>query len=99
MMVNSCCANGMDLRMRGFSDSLSLSARIRTAYNAGKMWTRALSGRENRGENWIPILVIRGVVTIRQFASSSYVVIVFIGIFLGIKMECCYHVNTLHIYV
>ena len=63
-MVNSCCANGMDVRMHGFFDSLSLSARIRTAYNAGEMWTGALSEREN----WAPILVIRGVVTIRHFA-------------------------------
>ena len=52
MMVNSCCANGMDVRMRGFSDSLPLSAKIRTAYNAGEMWTRALSGRENWTLNW-----------------------------------------------
>ena len=50
--------------MHGFFDSLSLSARIRTAYNAGEMWTGALSEREN----WAPILVIRGVVTIRHFA-------------------------------
>ena len=57
--------------------------------------TRALSGREN----WTPILVIRGVVTIRHFASSSYVAIVFIGISLRINMECCYRVNTIHIYV
>ena len=85
----------MDVRMRIFSDSLPLSARIRTAYNAGEMWTRALSGREN----WTPILVIWGVVTIMHFASSSYVAIVFIEITLRIKMECCYHVNTTHIYV
>ena len=71
--------------MGGFSDLLPLSARIRTAYNAGEMWTGALSRREN----WIPILVIQGVVTIKHFASSSYVAIVFIGIFLRINMECC----------
>ena len=58
----------MDVQMRGFSDSLPLSARIRTAYNAGEMWIGVLSGRENL----TPILVIRGVVTIRQFASTSY---------------------------
>ena len=46
----------------------------RTAYNAGEMRITALTGREN----WTPILVIRGVVTIRHFASSSYVAIVFI---------------------
>ena len=47
-MVNSYCANGMDVRMYGFSDLLSLSARIRIAYNVGEiMWTGALSGREN----------------------------------------------------
>ena len=33
--------------MRGFSDSLPLSARITTAYNAGEMCTGALSEREN----------------------------------------------------
>ena len=75
-IVNSCCANGIDVRMCSFSDSLLLSAKIRTACNAGEMWTRALS----RMENWTPTLVIRGVVTIRHFASSSYVAIVFIGI-------------------
>ena len=45
MMVNSCCANGMDVQMRGFSDLradlLPLSARIKTAYNAGEMLTGA----------------------------------------------------------
>ena len=82
-MVNSCCANGMDVRMCSFSDSLPLSARIRIACNAGEMWTGALSRREN----WTPILVIWGVVTIRHFASSSYVAIMLIGIFLRIKME------------
>ena len=76
MMVNSCCANGMDARICGFSDSLPVSITIRTAYNAGEMWTGALSGREN----WTPIVVIWGVVIIRNFASSSYVAIVFIGI-------------------
>ena len=81
--------------MHGFSDLLPLSARIRTAYNTGKMWAGALSKREN----WIPILVIRGVVAIKHFASSSYVAIVSIGISLRIKMECCYCVNTIHIYV
>ena len=81
--------------MRGFSDSLPLSTRIRTAYNAGEMWTGALSGREN----WTPILVIQRVVTIRHFTSSSYVAIVFIGTSLRIKMECCYHINTIHTYV
>ena len=40
--------------MRGFSDSLPLSARIRAVYDAGEMWTGALSGREN----WTSILVI-----------------------------------------
>ena len=55
-MVN-CCAKGMDVRMRGFSDSFPLSARIRTVCNAGEMQTGALSGREN----WTSILVIRGV--------------------------------------
>ena len=64
MVINSCCANGMDVRMCGFSDSLPLCTRIRKAYNAGEMWTRALSRREN----WTPILVVRGVVTIRLFA-------------------------------
>ena len=92
-MVNSCCANGMDVQMRGFSNSLPLSSRIRTTYNTGEMWSEALSEREN----WIPILVIWGVVTIRHFASSSYVAIVFIGISLRIKMECCYRVNTVYI--
>ena len=67
MMVNSCSAYGMDVGMRIFSDSLPLSARIRTVYNAGEMQTRALSGKEN----WTPILVIWGVVTIMHFASSS----------------------------
>ena len=88
MMVNSCCANGVDVQMRGFFDSLILSAslRIRTAYSTGEMWTGALIGREN----WTPILVIWGVVTIRHFISSSYVTIMFIRIFLRIKMECCY---------
>ena len=78
--------------MRGFSDSLNLSARIRVAYNVGEMWTGALSGKEN----WTPIQVIRGVVTIRHFASSSYVAIVFIGISLRIKIECFCRVNTKH---
>ena len=98
VMVGSYCVSGVDVRMRGFSDSLSLSARIRTAYNITlekPAWTGALSGREN----WTPILVIRGVVAIRHFTSSSYVAIVFIGISLRIKMECCYRVNTIHIYV
>ena len=81
--------------MHGFSDLLSLSTRIRIAYNAGEMWTGALSRREN----WTSILVIWGVVTIRHFASSSYVTIVFIGISLIIKVECCYRVNTIYIYV
>ena len=67
--------------MRGFSDLLLLSARIRTAYNTGEMWTRPLS----RKENWTPILVIQGVVTMRHFASSSYVAIVFIGISLRLR--------------
>ena len=74
-MVNSCCANGMDVRMGGFSNSLPLSARkLRLAsYNAGEMWTGVLSGKEN----WTPILVVRGIVT-RHFTSSSYIAIVFI---------------------
>ena len=84
----------MDVRIRGFFDSLLLSARIRTTYNAGEMWTRALSRREN----WTPILVVRGVVTIRHFASSSYVAIMFIGISLSIKMESCYRVS-IHVYI
>ena len=50
----------MDVQMCDFSDFLLLSTRIRTAYNAGEMWTGALSGREN----WTPILVIQAVVTI-----------------------------------
>ena len=81
--------------MRGFSDLLSLCTRTRTAYNTGEIWTEALRGREK----WTPILVIPGVVTIRHFAISSYVAIVFIGISLRIKMECCYHITTIHIYV
>ena len=82
--------------MRGFFDSLPLSARLRIgAYNAGEMWTGTLNGREN----WTPILVIWGVVTIRHFTSSSFVAIVFIGISLRIMMECCYCVNIIHIYV
>ena len=98
-IVNSCCTNGiyvsMDVQMCGFSDLLLLSTRIRTAYNAGEMWTGALSGRKN----WTPTLVIQGVVTIRHFASSSYVAIVLIGISLRINMECCYYITTIHIYV
>ena len=50
----------MDVQMHDFSNLLLLSTRIRTAYNAGEMWTGALSGREN----WTPILVIQAVVTI-----------------------------------
>ena len=84
----------MDVQMRDFSDLLLLSTRIRTAYNAGEMWSGALSGREN----WTPILVIQGLVTIMHFASSSYCAIVLIGISLRLKMECCYHITTIHIY-
>ena len=53
--------------MLGFSDSLPLSTRIRTVYNAGEMWTGALSGREN----WTSILVIQGVV---QYIGISLII-------------------------
>ena len=75
--------------------SLPLNVRIKTAYNAGEMWTGALSGREN----WTPILIIQEVVTISHIASSRYVAIVLIRISIRIKMECCYRVNTIQIYV
>ena len=60
--------------MRGFSDSLPLRARIRTAYNAGEINDVDQSITSGR-EKWTPILIIRGIVTIRHFASSRYVAI------------------------